>query len=264
MSRLAVRSAAAPAFSGPGASDVHVWVAAVDLSSDAPPAFTDILSPDERERAAGFLAERERRRFIVCRGVLRVLLGRYLGTAPSAVELRYGPHGKPAVGPGGGADLRFSVSHSRGLALYAIARGRDVGVDVEYLRADFPVEDIAQRFFSAREAAELRRLDAAGRVHAFFRAWTRKEAYLKATGEGLSAALRTVEVSLLPHESPALLATPAPDETPRWQLAEPFVADGYVAAVAVEGQCRRLWCRRWPGWPRAMPASDTLPDGEIE
>ncbi len=237
-----------PAFPRLADQDVHAWLAPLEGGPQRARGLAAALSEDERARANRFLTERDRRRFIVCRGVLRTILGWYLGVAPAAVEFRYGPHGKPAItgGPGRCA-LRFNVSHADGMALYAVTLGREVGVDLERVRSDVATEEIAERFFSAREAAVLRALDPASRVQAFFRIWTRKEAYLKATGRGLLSPLRELDVSFLPDEPAALLATPlGPREACRWRLEELFADARYVAAIAVEGHGWRL--RRWK-WP---------------
>lgn len=232
------------------ARDVHVWMASLDSAPRQVQGLADTLSEDERARADRFFFERDRRRFIVCRGVLRTILGRYLGVAPAVLEFRYSAYGKPAVtmGPGEHA-LRFNVSHAEGMALYAVTLRREIGIDLERIRSDFATDKIAKHFLSAREVAMFRALDPASRVHAFFRIWTRKEAYLKARGHGLSSSLREFDVSFLPGEPAALLSTPPdPREASRWRLEELFADAHYVAAIAVEGRGWRL--RRWH-WPES-------------
>jgi len=215
-------------------------------SVGSPGRLTDFLSPDELSRAGGFHADRDRRRFIIGRGALRSVLSRYLGVPPAALEFRYGPHGKPALSlEPGKRDLRFSVSHCRDRALYAVAQSRDVGIDVECVRADIPAEAIAARFFSAHETAGLRTLPPADRPRAFFRLWTRKEAFLKAQGTGLLTSLRDFAVSW--DASARLLWTGGdPSAASRWRLEDVCAGADHAAAVAAEGTNWVL--RRWE-WP---------------
>lgn len=229
--------------------EVHVW--RVNLSSTSSRRVEDlrgILAEDEHRRANGFCFEEDRERFVAGRGVLRILLGRYLDLEPDRLSFCYGSHGKPALAEGsGGGTLRFNVSHSRGLALFALARGREVGIDVEYIRFDLEREEIAARCFSPQEAATLRSIPAGMRTEAFFAGWTRKEAYMKARGEGLSLALNGFSVSLVPGEPAMLLnAREDPSEAARWTLRELKPGPGYAAALAAEGPGWRLVCRDWP------------------
>ena len=188
---------------------MHVWRAALDVPESQVRSLWDTLTADERQRAEHYVFEKDRTHFVVARGLLRVLLGRYLRQDPPHLRFTYGPHGKPALATdtGGGA-LRFNVSHSHGLALYAITRGREVGVDVERIRPEVAQEKIAERFFSPREVTLLRALPAPLQATAFFACWTRKEAYIKATGEGLTLPLDQFDVSLLPGEPPRSCAPP--------------------------------------------------------
>ncbi len=161
------------------------------------------LSEDERLRAGRFVLELHRRRFAAARGTLRELLARELGEAPRALCFEYGPHGKPRLR---GAELFFNVSHSQDRALYALARGRELGVDIEALREDLDHEAIATRFFSTSEREALRLVTAAERASAFFSIWTRKEAFVKLLGGGLAIALDSFDVSL--DEPSGLLRAP--------------------------------------------------------
>jgi len=157
------------------------------------------LVPDERQRAERFRFERDRRRFIVAHGVLRDILGRYLKCSPAQVSFSYNQYGKPALAQESEAiGLRFNMSHSHEVALYALTRAREVGVDVELLREDFASLEIAERFFSRSEVALLNSLAPELRTDGFFNCWTRKEAYIKALGEGLSHPLDRFAVSLAP------------------------------------------------------------------
>ena len=233
--------------------DVHVW--SVDLDLPAPEVFRirRLLSPDECQRAARFCFERDRRRFVVARGVLRTLLGRYAGVAPERLRFAYGPYGKPILAGFWDERPRFNLSHSGGLAAIAIAAGADVGVDVECLRPLPDLERMAERYFSRGENAALRTLAPPDRLEAFFRCWTRKEAYLKALGDGLARPLDAFDVSLLPGDEARLLHVRGDTGEPsRWWLRAFMPVVGAVGAIALEGPARRL--ARWH-WPAAEAGS---------
>lgn len=243
----------APAAALPGAAEVHVWRASLDQAVPRVGALLETLQPDERERAARFRFEDDRNRFIAARGILRDILARALGSTPGAVRFVYGPWGKPALAEPAPGDLQFNLSHSGGLALYALTCGRAVGIDVERIRPEVMREGIARRFFSPREVAALERLPEAERCAGFFRCWTRKEAYVKATGRGLLLPLDSFDVSLAPGEPAALLGTrPDPAEACRWSLMHLEPGNGWVGALAVEGHGLRLRCFEWA--PADSPA----------
>ena len=224
-----------------GEADVHVWRAALDRPPDRVAALAALLSPDERDRAARFHFARDRRRYTVGRGVLRRLLGAYLGVPGDGLVFSYGPQGKPALASG---DLRFNLAHTGAVALYAVTRRREVGVDIEGFRPDFATDEIAERFFSDAERRALRALAPAERCRAFFSCWARKEAYIKALGGGLSIPLDGFDVSLAPGEPAALLATrPIAADAARWTLAEIEAGPDAAAALAVEGRGWRLTVR---------------------
>jgi 4'-phosphopantetheinyl transferase len=230
-----------------GNNDVHVWRAPLD---EAPPqidTFLRTLAADEQTRAERFYFQRDRERFIIAHGILRAILGLYLHRAPECLAFCYSPHGKPVLAwESGGDAIRFNMSHSHGAALYAVARGREVGIDIEFIRCDVEAEQIAKRFFSRQECATLDALPLDLRKYAFFLCWTRKEAYIKARGEGLSLPLDQFDVSLIPGDPAVLLSTrPDPDEALRWNLQELAVAPGYAAALAVERPSRSLSCWQW-------------------
>ena len=232
----------APASISPQAGEIHVWRVDLDQPADVVQQFRSTLEDHEIVRADRFHFEKDRKAFAVSRGFLRHVLGRYLTTKPEALRFSYGPYGKPALnGEHKESSLRFNMSHSRGVGLVAISEGREVGVDVEYVRADFATEEIAQRFFSPREVAAFNALPSAQRVAAFFRCWTRKEAYIKAVGRGLSQALDGFDVTLAPDAAPALLRADD-DDVSRWSLSDIDVAGDYAAAVMIEGQISDIRC----------------------
>jgi 4'-phosphopantetheinyl transferase len=227
--------------------EVHVWRVALDQPPDTKAVLLGTLSEDERARAERFRFERDRAHFVAARGALRCVLGRYLGAAPGALRFNYDAYGKPSLAPEfAGGELEFNLSHSHSLALVAVARGRAVGVDVERVRAEVSGPEIAERFFSPPEFAALRALPAAEQTRAFFDCWTRKEAFVKARGEGLSHPLDEFDVSLAPGEPAALLSVRNdPREAARWSLRALDAGAGYAAALAVEGVDWRLSTWQW-------------------
>ena len=227
--------------------EVHVWRAALDIRPSQWHALFQTLSQDERTRSARFRFQKDRKRFVARRGLLRSILRRYLDVEPCQLRFSYGAYGKPALaGEFGSEGLRFNMSHSDGVALYAVSRDREVGIDIERIRLDFADIQIAEQFFSPREIAVLRALPAQMQKEAFFTCWTRKEAYIKATGNGLSLPLDTFDVSCAPGEPAALLNTRGdPKEASRWALQGLSPGACYVAALAVEGHSWRLTCWQW-------------------
>ena len=230
-----------------GDNEVHVWRASLELPSSQVQRLQNNLSEEELERAERFHFQQHRGHFIVARGLLRTVLGGYLKTEPRRLRFRYGPKGKPELaGDASSRALRFNVSHSHGLALYAVSNDRQIGVDVEYIRPDLAGEKIAERFFCSREAATLRELPADVQQEAFYTCWTRKEAYLKAIGEGITLRLDQFEVSLTPGEPAVLLSINGdPKEASYWSLRELEPGPGYVGALAVKGHGWDLRCWRW-------------------
>ena len=225
---------------------VHIWQAHLDLPAELLAQLRATLSIDEQRRADRFHFSRDRHRFTAGRGILRNILSRYSGIQPALLEFDYSRRGKPALRSdcAGGA-LNFNLSHSGGLALYAVTRHRQIGIDLEILRPMPDAEKIAERFFSANESAALRNLPAAEKQEAFFLCWTRKEAYLKAVGQGLTG-LDDVEVSLTPGE-PAKILSISGDilQASRWSLQHLTPTPGCVGALAVEGHGFSLSCWQW-------------------
>lgn len=220
------------------ADEAHVWRAALEQPPAEVERLSRHLSADEMARAARFRFPLHRDHFIVARGLLRLIIGRYLQVAAPSLTFAYSPYGKPQLaGAFENSNLRFNLSHSHELVLYALTRRRDLGVDVERLRADVVGEGIAERFFSAAEIKALRALPEESQVEAFFNCWTRKEAYIKAIGEGLSHPLDQFDVSLAPGEPARLIGTRGdPQELERWSLFDLAPGDGYAGALIVEGR----------------------------
>ena len=231
--------------------EVHVWRASLEQPPRCLERLLATLAPDEKERAARFHFDRDRNRFIAARGTLRSILGGYLHREPGEIQFCYSEHGKPALKREiEGGRLRFNLSHSHELALFAVTESRDLGVDLEWIRPNVSEERIAERFFSADEVRVLRALPAELQGEGFFNCWTRKEAYIKALGDGLSMPLSRFVVSLAPGEAPSLLSAngSADDaEVARWTFRELFPGRGYKGAVVAEGRDWELKCWDWRG-----------------
>jgi 4'-phosphopantetheinyl transferase len=226
--------------------EIHVWCASLATDEATLQRLESTLADQERERARRFIFERDRDRYIAARGILRELLGKYLRCAPQSIEFAYGPYGKPSVvSAASRRAICFNLSHSHGLAVVAIGYEREVGIDIELIRAEFASEAIAKRYFSAKEIDELSRLPAESRTEGFFLCWTRKEAYIKAKGDGLQIPLDSFDVSL----SPGRPATLSSVDEPRWGI-ESFVPSliserRFAAAVVAEG---KDWTTRYFEW----------------
>jgi 4'-phosphopantetheinyl transferase len=221
------------------AGEVHVWSLPLDMSQSALASVAEFLSPDERKRADRFQFEVHRNRFVVGRGLLRVILGRYCDLPPERLRFNYGPNGKPELTPAegarpAGAALHFNLAHSEAVGVLAVTRTGPVGVDVEQVRRLLGFKELVGQFFSAREAAEFSRLEREQQPAAFFNLWTRKEALLKATGEGIARSLNRVEVSFLPGEPARVLSLPAEHWAGgEWSLVDLTIAPAYAAALAL-------------------------------
>lgn len=228
--------------------EAHVWRASLDQPTSRLQSLQHTLAADELSRATRFRFQKDRHHFIIARGLLRAILSRYLDVEPSQLRFYYSDYGQSSLTPTPGQDtLRFSLSHSDGLALYAVTRGREIGVDLERVRPVAEAEQIAERFFSAQENAVFRTLPASLKYEAFFTCWTCKEAYIKARGKGLSLPLDQFDVSLVPGEPAMLLSTRGdPQEASRWSLRDLMPGPGYMAALAVEGHGWRLTCWQFP------------------
>jgi len=226
-------------------NEVHVWRAWLDLSPNEFDRLHRTLAPDELSRAARLRLPEDQKRFVAGRAILRDILARYLKTKGSELRFCYREFGKPDLEsePGAGK-LAFNLSHSHGIALYAITRGRDIGIDVEQILPELADHDTARLFFSPREIATLCGLPVNCRAEAFFECWTRREAYVKARGEGFATGLNGFDVSLGPNQPAAVLRVGEdPLEASQWSLHALAPAPDYVGAVAVKGNdlLLRLW-----------------------
>jgi len=226
--------------------DVHVWPVRIQGSDEVAARFESFLTPAEAARAAAFRFEHLRRSFRLTRGALRLLIGGYLGVAPGKVLMNVGPNGKPGLVISGDAppDFQFNVSHSGDLALFAFTRGCEIGADVELIRPMADLALVANQFFCREESEELLSLPAAERDRAFFLCWTRKEAYVKAVGDGLSTALDSFRVTLRPGE-PARFVHLNFDSSlaQAWMLHNLEVLPEYSAALAYRAAPRPVQLR---------------------
>ena len=215
------------------ANEMHLWK--IDLRRESTAEMNASLSPEEHDRAARFHFDRDRQRFLIAHASLRMILGRYLELAPAALSFAQNEFGKPFLINPEAAGFHFNLSHSEDLALVSVSRDREVGVDVEFMRPNFATIDVAEHFFSVAEVYTLTGLDPEWRTQGFFNCWTRKEAYIKARGEGLWLSLDSFDVSLAPDVPAALLQTRFdPSDVTRWSLHEIFPAPNYAAAFAIE------------------------------
>ena len=216
-------------------TDIHIWRVVLDRPASEIHNLAQTLSESELQRAERFHFARDKNSFIIRRSALRTILSRYLNVAPDLVQFSYGPCGKPEIAANFLSTLCFNSSHSQGLALYAVTRHRKIGVDIEQIRPLPDIESIAEQFFSQQENAAFKAVSAEQKLAAFFNCWTRKEAYLKATGDGLSFPLDRFSVSLTPGEPAQLLNVEGERTAPTlWYLKALVPAPNYIAAIAVE------------------------------
>ena len=228
-------------------NEVHVWKSSLEVSYNVVNHLKDVLSADECDRAKRFHFEKDCRHWIVGHGILRLLLGRYLNVEANELQFVTNDYGKPSlIQPPHEARLHFNLSHSGEIALYAFAYDRPVGIDVEHMKGSLDYEEVAAHYFSSYECSVLRALPPSLREEAFYTCWTRKEAYIKARGIGLSQPLDKFDVSLTPSEPAALLADRSEPEAPgSWSLYTLAPEDRYAGALAVEGSGWRLSCWEW-------------------
>lgn len=222
--------------------EAHVWRADLALDKYSQTTFLQLLSPEELTRARKFRFEKDRRTFIIARGILRSLIGKYLKINPAAISFHYSRFGKPGILDNN--CLRFNISHSENMVLCAFAKKFDIGVDVEFINPDIEVKDIAANFFSVNEIRNLLALPANQQTLGFFNCWTRKEAFIKAVGEGLSFPLDKFEVSLKPGEPAKLLSTDwEPNAVSKWSMYAMTPNENFVGSLAIESAVHeiKLW-----------------------
>lgn len=221
-------------------TEVHLWQIHQIAPDDEILRGRSVLSPEELERADRFHFDKHRRRFIVAHAAMRTILSSYLNVSPSDVAFTYGPKGKPALSadlePSG---IRFNLSHSGDYALLGVTRNHILGVDIEFINHESGTEEIATSFFSPAEIETLQAVPDAQKAPVFFSCWTRKEAYIKAVGDGLSIPLDSFDVAFAPGARPALLRVQVPEHQ-FWKMYDLPAPEGYKAALVVEGDGHRL------------------------
>ena len=223
-------------------ADVHIWEVCLDVPSSELERLSNSLSLDEKKRAERFFFEQDRNHFIVARGALRHILARYLDASASELNFAYGEHGKPfLINQKGDRQLEFNLSHSKGLALYAVALNQAVGIDIELFDRDVDGMGLAQRFFHPKEFEALSRLPGRLQQPSFFNYWVLKEAVIKAMGNGLFLGLDQFVITHLPGKLPELLELEGSiDKAADWTAYSIEVAKGYQAAVVIWGKISRL------------------------
>lgn len=231
--------------------EVHVWRADLGGSEAEIQTVSALLAPDERQKGARFYFEKDRHQYCATRGLLRLILSRYLSKPPGSLQFTHSPYGKPflLVQASDHDLLQFNVSHSHEIALIAVAR-HEVGIDVEYRRAEFGWQEIVSRYFSENEVQMLAQVPQQQQNQAFYEGWTRKEAYIKARGQGLSISLNQFDVSLAPDVPAALLRT-ADDQDPiQWTIQALELGEAYAGAVAVPLRYPifQYWCTSLSSW----------------
>lgn len=228
-------------------TEVDIW--RVDLAEHQAEIqqFPKLLSPDETQRADRFCFERDRRRFIVARTATRQILSQYVNLAPKELVFSYGKQGKPELeGDAKKSGITFNVSHCCETALIAVTRGLIVGIDIEQINPEFATKEISQHFFSVSEVARLRTLPQSAQAKAFFSCWTRKEAYVKALGEGLSVPLNSFEVFFGPEVPAGLIRVRVgPDKLLCLSIYDIDVSPEFKAALVIEGNGHQLRQMIW-------------------
>jgi 4'-phosphopantetheinyl transferase len=226
--------------------EIHVWRAGLDQSSSSVEALFEILSADEREKAERYFFAKDRNHFIVARGTLRKILGGYLDISPRQISFSYNRYGKPQLpADADGHPFYFNLSHARGVALFAVTRGQEVGIDIEFIDDRLAVLEAAKGFFSSAEISNLQALPSNLQTPAFFRGWTRKEAFVKALGCGVSYPLKELTVPIMPGEPETLSITDDFHKGRQWSLVNLPAEPHYIAALAVEGSVRTVRCWQW-------------------
>lgn len=225
-------------------NEVHVWFVLLQPSSPLAESLNQ-LSDYECDRAKRFRFKKDYEHFVRSHVALRAILGGYLGAEPGTLRFSFGAHGKPALAKPYEGSLKFNLSRSHGVALYAVSSGAEVGIDIERIDHAVEADELAERYFAPAESAHIRRLNSADKPRVFLNYWVSKEAYVKATGEGLAFPLNTFEVSLSGKPGPIGMSMES-REVSRWSLNTLDGLDGYVAAVVTDGACSKVTHFHWP------------------
>jgi 4'-phosphopantetheinyl transferase len=224
--------------------EVHIWRADLDLVESSLSTFLQLLSPDEKNRAQKFRFVGDRHNFIAARGILRSLIGKYLKINSAEISFLYNEFGKPRIANSN--PLHFNISHSQNMAVFAFTKRFNIGIDVEFVNPDVEVKEIAANFFSTNEVMNLFALPEKQQTLGFFNCWTRKEAFIKAVGEGLSFPLDTFEVSLEPDKPAKLLVTDwHPKAVSQWSIYSMSPGANFVGSLAIEGLVEQVKFWNW-------------------
>jgi 4'-phosphopantetheinyl transferase len=229
------------------ADEIHIWIGELDQPVSEFNRFLQTISLDERMRAGWFHFQEKANRYIIRHGMLRMILGRYMGVKASALRFHHGKHGKPAMSEIiGKENIRFNLSHSEEVAIFAFARNQEIGVDIEHIRDIPEMEQIVKRFFSARDQIFYSALPRDKRREAFFHYWTSKEAFIKALGEGLSRSLEKIDVTLVPGEGNDLhISAGEPCKESGWSIHTIRPAQEYAGALAIQSENLTLRSFKW-------------------
>jgi 4'-phosphopantetheinyl transferase len=224
--------------------EVHIWRADLDLIDSSLSTFLQLLSPDEKNRAQKFRFAGDRRNFIAARGILRAMIGKYLKINPAEISFLYNEFGKPRIANSN--PLHFNISHSQNMAVFAFTKRLNIGIDVEFVNPDVEVKEVAANFFSTNEVMNLLALPERQQTLGFFNCWTRKEAFIKAVGEGLSFPLNTFEVSLEPGKPAELLVTDwDPKAVSQWSMYSMAPGANFIGSLAIEGLVEQVKFWNW-------------------
>lgn len=216
-------------------SEIHIWLINIDDFTQHLQFFSNFLSPEELLRASKYRGDNLQNNFIINRGLLRAILAKYLPTNPHEIEFNYQSKGKPFIINSNPNQIKFNLSHKNKYTIYSICNN-DLGIDIEAIRSNINVEDIAKRFFTAHEYNKLCRFSAAKQLEYFFQLWTAKEAYLKAIGEGLSGGLNSINLSKKDNDKTWRIEINnlSPEENKMWQIITFNVVPNYLASLAIK------------------------------
>jgi 4'-phosphopantetheinyl transferase len=220
---------------------IVVWLAQISMSHDSLPSLQGYLDEKDVDRAARFRLPEDRARYVLGRALTRECLARYLNRAPGTIAFIYSGRGRPMLA--GDDSIQFSISHTQDWVAFALTSHARVGIDLEYLRPDFNLAEMAVRIFSRTDLQRFQALPGDEKLASFFRAWTRKEAYLKARGEGITDALDQVSVSFGPEEFASLKDSRAPSDAHSWRLQTFPLPVNYAGSLAWDDPEKIVECR---------------------